>query len=373
MTLSRYAFETVVISAVTMGACSKASPDTSKAGHEKETVEVAGEKAATITGTSAGKFNPRLLRRFAPLRQRFESVPGDSNPDRVTLGRMLYYEKRLSKNQALSCNSCHHLDRYGVDGEPTSIGHKGQRGARNAPTVYNAAGQFQQFWDGRAPNVEEQAKGSILNPVEMAIAGPEQAARVLKSVPGYPELFARAFPGEPDPVTYDNIARAIGAFERGLTTPSRWDKYLKGEAALTADEMEGLHVFTNVGCMVCHTGELLGGSSYQRVGVVEPWPNQADRGRYAISKLESDRMSFKVPTLRNIQHTGPYFHDGSVPTLQGAVTMMGRHQLGLELSAAEVQSIVTWLQCLSGEISRDYIAEPRLPPNGPSTPGPDPT
>lgn len=317
--------------------------------------------------------NPRLLRRFEPLRVQIESKDNSITADRTELGRMLYFEKRLSKNQDLSCNSCHKLDQYGVDNEPTSRGHRGQRGQRNSPTVYNAAGFFAQFWDGRAETIEQQATGPILNPVEMALASSEHGVKVLKSMPEYVDAFKKAFPGDRDPVTFNNVGLAIGAFERRLTTPSRWDDYLRGnESALSELEVEGLKTFTNVGCMVCHTGEFLGGSMFQKVGVVEPWPNQKDQGRFESTKQEVDRMMFKVPTLRNVAKTAPYFHDGSVPTLEGAVRTMGKHQLGLNLSEREVSSIVAWLSALTGRLPADYIAEPALPPSTASTPRPDP-
>lgn len=319
-------------------------------------------KAVPANAEASKEFNPRLLRRFAPVRTVIDSPGNPGTPEKVALGRMLYFDKRLSKKQNVSCNSCHKLDAYGVDSEPTSPGDDGARGGRNSPTVYHAAGYFTQFWDGRAPDVEEQAKGPILNPIEMGMPNAEAVVTRLKAIPGYREAFAKAFPGEANPLSYDNVGRAIGAFERGLMTPGRWDKYLSGEKnALTDAELEGLKVFTNVGCMVCHTGEFLGGSSYQRVGAVEAWPNQADPGRFKVTNNEADKMMFKVPTLRNVAKTGPYFHDGSAKTLDDAVRMMGKHQLGLELSEAEVKSIVAWLGALTGELPKDYIAAPKLP------------
>jgi cytochrome c peroxidase len=293
-----------------------------------------------VASASRKDFNPRLLRRFAPLRESLETAEHPLTEERIALGRMLYYDPRLSKNQDVSCNSCHRLDAYGVDGEATSKGDQGQRGGRNSPTVYNAAGYFTQFWDGRAASVEEQAKGPILNPIEMGMPSPAAVVARLKAIPGYRDAFGKAFPDRADPITYDAVGTAIGAFERRLVTPSRWDKYLRGDkAALSDDELEGLKVFTNVGCMVCHTGEFLGGTSYQRAGAVEPWPNQADTGRASVTKNQADHMMFKVPTLRNIAKTAPYFHDGSAKSLDQAVQMMGKHQLGLELSAGEVTSI----------------------------------
>jgi cytochrome c peroxidase len=273
-----------------------------------------------------------------------DAAGGPASDELVALGRSLYFDKRLSRNRDVSCNSCHKLDAYGVDGEPTSPGDAGQRGGRNSPTVYNSAGFFAQFWDGRATDVEQQAKGPILNPIEMAMPNEKALVTRLQTIPGYVRAFERAFPKESTPITYDNVGRAIGAFERGLTTPSRWDAYLRGDkTALDAAELEGLKLFTNVGCMVCHTGELLGGNSYQRAGAVEPWPNQTDEGRAGVTKNAADRMMFKVPTLRNIAKTAPYFHDGSAKTLDVAVRMMGKHQLGLELEDGEVRSILSWL------------------------------
>ena len=315
--------------------------------------------------------NPRLLRRFQALSPSFES---DANPltrSKIDLGRKLYYETRLSKSGQLSCNSCHDLDAYGVDNSPTSRGFDGKLGGRNSPTVYNAAGSFVQFWDGRAPSVEEQAKGPILNPIEMGMPNAGAVVAALKGIRGYADEFKRAFPEDDDPVTFDNVGRAIGAFERKLVTPGRWDKFLRGDkSALTSAEKEGLKTFLNVGCMVCHTGPYLGASMYERVGVVEPWPNQKDTGRGEVTKAAGDRMMFKVPTLRNIEKTAPYFHDGSSATLEDAVHMMGKHQLGLELSQKEIASIVTWLKSLTGDLPKDYIAKPDVSEAKASSPAP---
>lgn len=358
----------VVIGLLAVGCSHGPSADTEAAAVHSPlavtSVAPATPPAPAATAEPSKDFNPRLLRRFAPLRERFDSPEAPTTEAMVSLGRMLYFDKRLSKNKDVSCNSCHRLDAYGVDGEKTSPGDHGQRGGRNSPTVYNAGGFFVQFWDGRAPTVEEQAKGPILNPVEMAMPSAEALMARLKVIPGYVDAFAKAFPEQATPLTYDNVGRAIGAFERGLSTPARWDNYLKGDkAALSAAELEGLKVFTNVGCMVCHTGEFLGGNSYQRAGAVEPWPNQSDEGRQKVTASAADKMMFKVPTLRNVTKTAPYFHDGSATTLPDAVRMMGTHQLGLDLSEAEVQSIVTWLESLTGQLPTSYIAEPALPPD----------
>jgi cytochrome c peroxidase len=279
--------------------------------------------------------------------------------DKVTLGRMLYYDVRLSKSRAISCNSCHDLSKYGVDGEPTSDGHNGAKGERNSPTVYNAAGQFAQFWDGRAADVEEQVKGPALNPVEMAMPSEAAVVAVLKSIPEYPEAFKRAFPDDKDPVTFKNAANAIGAFERKLVTPSRWDKFLKGEqAALTNAEKAGFNQFFQTGCHSCHSGTLAGGKIFQKLGLLRDWPDTSDLGRYRVTRSAGDRMVFKVPSLRNVEKTGPYFHNGKVATLEQAVALMAEYQLGRTLADSEIKSIVTWLKSLTGEIPADYIKRP---------------
>lgn len=289
------------------------------------------------------------------------------------LGRMLYYETRVSKNHDISCNSCHGLTTFGVDNQPTSLGHKGVRGGRNSPTVLNAAGQFAQFWDGRAADVEEQAQGPVLNPVEMAMPNPETVINVLRSIPEYETKFAEAFPGD-DPITYANFGAAVGAFERNLVTPARWDKFLEGDhTALTEKEIRGFNTFIETGCQACHNGALVGGTTFQKVGAVTPWPNLSDKGRMDVTKSEADAMVFKVPMLRNIAKTGPYFHDGSVADLPTAVSMMAKHQLGKTLTAAQIDDIIAWLGSLTGELDMKYAAKPELPPSGPNTPEPDPT
>lgn len=301
-------------------------------------------------------LSPRVLRRFRPLDV---SAPGDREPV-ISLGRMLYYDPRMSSSGTVSCDSCHPLARYGVDAQEVSAGVWGARGRRNAPTTYNASRHFRQFWDGRETTLEDQARRPFLNQVEMAMTEAGVVAR-LASIAGYPELFARAFPG-PQPLTFDHVTMAVAAFERGLVTPSRWDRYLRGEReALTAEEKRGAKLFSNVGCMVCHTGEMVGGSMFEKVGIQVPWPNQTDRGRVEISGSSSDDMVFKVPSLRNVHQTAPYFHDGSARTLDEAVRLMGRHQLGVELSEVEIAAIVAWLGSLTGELPMAYIAPPELP------------
>jgi cytochrome c peroxidase len=323
-------------------------------------------------------IDPEALREtaasiFGVLPAVAESASNPLTPEKVDLGRMLYYDPRLSKNHDISCNSCHLLARFGQDGEPTSPGHRGQRGGRNSPTVYNAALHVTQFWDGRAADVEEQAKGPVLNPIEMAMASEASVVAVLKSIPGYVDAFAAAFPGDPEPLSYDNMARAIGAFERNLLTPSRFDQFLKGDVSeLSEVELVGLETFVDAGCITCHMGATVGGSIYQKLGLVKVYPTD-DQGRFEVTGAEADRMVFKVPSLRNIAQTAPYFHDGSIATLERAVSIMAEHQLGKTLSNEENASIRAFLGALTGEVDESYIAKPTLPASGPDTPAPDPS
>ncbi len=329
---------------------------------------------AALLAAAAAEIDPGSLKLFQPLP---EVIPSAANPiteTKVALGRMLYYEPRLSKNHDVSCNSCHSLTAYGVDQQPVSDGHKGLKGNRNAPTVYNAAGHVAQFWDGRAPDVEEQAKGPVMNPVEMAMTSEKAVVAVLKSMPDYVAAFKEAFPGQADPVTFNHMAKAIGAFERKLVTPSRWDKFLKGDqSALTDQEKAGFNKFVEVGCAGCHHGAYLGADSYQKLGLVKPWTHTGDLGRYAVTKKDSDKLVFKVPSLRNIEKTGPYYHDGSVKTLEEAVRLMGLHQTGKQLRPQETQSIIAFLKTLTGQIPAEYVKQPALPKSTAATPKPDPS
>ncbi len=318
------------------------------------------------------QVNAEALKLFAPLPAVMNSPDNVVTDAKVKLGRILYYDPRLSANQKISCNTCHPLDAYGAESKRVSTGHKNQQGNRNAPTVYNAAGHFVQFWDGRAPTVEEQAKGPITNPVEMAMPSNAAAVQVIKSMPEYIALFQTAFPNDKDPVTYDNMALAIGAFERGLVTPSRWDAFLEGDqSALTGSEKSGFNTFAATGCQWCHNGAYVGGSAYQKLGVMKPWPKQTDQGRYQVTKEEVDKMVFKVPSLRNIKKTGPYFHDGSVSTLEQAIRNMAVHQRGVELTDAQIKSIETWMGSLTGEIPMSYIKLPEMPKSTAQTPRPN--
>jgi cytochrome c peroxidase len=330
--------------------------------------------AALWNAACAGKpaVDPAKLQAFKALPAVMDSASNPITEDKVNLGRMLYYDARISRGQDVSCNTCHALDKYGVDEEATSTGFKGQKGTRNSPTVYNAAGHFVQFWDGRAPTVEEQAKGPILNPVEMGMPDQKLVIRVLRSMPEYVQAFQRTFPGAKDPLTFDNVGQAIGAFERKLVTSARWDKFLGGDqTALTDQEKAGLNTFLDTGCQACHSGAFMGGSVFEKLGAVKPYPDTRDLGRFDVTKQDADKQFFKVPSLRNVEKTAPYFHDGSVKTLEEAVSGMGNYQLGRTLSPAEVTSIVSFLKTLTGDLPSEYIKEPALPKSTARTPKPE--
>ncbi len=302
-------------------------------------------------------------RMFGPLPAAIESRANARTPEKVALGRMLYFDTRFSADGTVSCYTCHPLHDYGVSHRATGVGHDHLSGDRNEPTVYNAAGHLSQFWDGRAPDVEAQALGPVLNPVEMGLPDAATVVSTIRNIPGYVAAFQRAFPDEASPITFDNFGRAIAAFERGLVTPSPWDAYLGGDpGALTAEEREGLRTFVAIGCATCHSGTYVGGGTYQKVGLARPWPNQEDPGRYKATGRPEDRMLFKVPSLRNVEETWPYFHDGSVQRLDDAIVLMARHQLDRELTSDEVASLRLWLMTLTGSVPEDYIQEPVLPP-----------
>jgi len=309
---------------------------------------------------------------FKPLPNAMPA-PAD-NPtthEKVVLGKMLYFEPRLSKGDTISCNSCHNLATGGVDNLPTSMGHLAQFGPRNAPTVLNAGLEFAQFWDGRAPSLEEQAKGPILNPVEMAMPDREMVLSRIRTIPEYVEKFKKAFPDDKDPITYDNIARAIAAFERTLLTPSRFDDFLKGKFdALTGREKDGLGLVIKKGCIICHNGVGAGGGMFQKFGIRDRYEYSDDQGRYNVTKNEADKYFFKVPMWRNVTLTAPYFHDGSIWDLSEAVRIMGRIQLGAKLTDDEVDSIVAFLHSLEGKIPEEVLILPVLPASTLATPKP---
>lgn len=336
---------------------------------------------ATTLAVAAGTAGADSLRDQA--RTMFSAVPqyppvidgNELTEDKVELGRMLFFEPRLSASHLISCNTCHNIGMGGHDYLPTSIGHGWQKGPRNAPTVYNAVFNAAQFWDGRAADLAEQAKGPVQAGVEMS-STPERVVATLKSMPAYVRQFEAAFPGQEDPVTFDNMATAIEAFEATLITPdARFDKYLRGDnTALNEQEKEGLALFMNKGCAACHGGVNFGGQGYFPFGLVtkpgaEILP-AGDKGRFAVTETASDQYVFRAAPLRNIELTAPYFHSGAVWSLEEAVAVMGTAQLGTELADDEVHSIVAFLKTLTGQIPE--IRYPVLPPSTDTTPRPAP-
>ena len=296
--------------------------------------------------------------------------PQNINLGMVELGKKLYFDPRLSKSGFISCNSCHNLSMGGTDNIPTSIGDKWQQGPINAPTVLNSSLNVAQFWDGRAADLKEQAGGPIANPGEMAFSH-TLAIGVLETIPGYVREFRQVFGKEK--IDIDQVTLAIAEFEKTLVTPnSRFDQWLLGRNdALTAQEMAGYQLFKDSGCIACHNGEAVGGASFQKMGLVEPYKSSSSaEGRSAVTGKDGDRFNFKVPTLRNVEMTYPYFHDGAANTLTESVDVMGRLQLGRKFSADENARIVAFLKTLTGD--QPSFTLPILPPSADSTPRPQP-
>ena len=332
--------------------------------------------AVAFPGFAAEELMKAAQAQFSPIPATPPVLPGNAaTPAKVELGKMLYFDPRISASHAISCNSCHSVGLGGVDTQEKSIGHHWERGGRNAPTVFNAVFNTSQFWDGRAKDLEAQAGGPMVNPVEMASPTAHVAVQ-LAAIPGYVTAFRAAFPGEASPVTLANAQKAIAAFEAVLITPNApFDKFLKGDAAaLTATEKSGLKLFMDKGCVACHRGINIGGSMYAQFGVVEK-PSASilppeDKGRIMVTKTASDEYVFKVPTLRNIALTAPYFHSGKAWDLRQAVELMGTSQLGVKLTDDETDRVVAFLKSLTGE--QPKVVYPTLPPGVASTPQPAP-
>ncbi len=299
----------------------------------------------------------------------------DYDRAKVELGKKLFFEPRLSKSGWITCNSCHNLSTGGADNLPTSIGHKWFFGPINSPTVLNARFNLAQFWDGRAKDLKDQAGGPIANPIEMG-SNHELAVSVLQSIPEYVQWFSEIYGTdeiyEDVIITIDQVTDAIAAFEETLTTPnSRFDYWLKGyDNSISEVEREGYILFKSKGCIACHNGVGVGGNSYQRFGIAKPYDNDTHTlGRYNVTKEETDKYVFKVPLLRNIELTAPYFHDASTWDLNEAVNIMAEHQLGLKLTDDETNKIVVFLRTLTGE--QPSIIFPILPSSTASTPEPN--
>ncbi len=311
---------------------------------------------------------------FKPIPAHPPDLPDNQlTPEKVALGAMLYFEPRLSKSGIITCNTCHAIGTGGADNVPTSVGHGWQKGPRNAPTVLNAVFNTAQFWDGRAKDLEEQAKGPVQASVEMNNT-PARVVETLLSMPEYVDRFRKAFPGQPDPVTFDNMASAIEAFEATLITPNApFDRFLNGDAkALSAHEQQGLQLFIDKGCAACHGGINLGGDGYFPFGVqkkpgAEILP-PGDKGRFQVTKTASDEYVFRASPLRNIALTAPYFHSGEVWDLTQAVAIMGDSQLGQTLTDEEAERIASFLRTLTGD--QPKVVYPILPPSTAKTPRP---
>lgn len=321
-----------------------------------------------ITLTAVLAALPALALADEPI-QPIEPVK-EINLAKAELGKKLYFDPRLSKSGFISCNSCHNLSMGGTDNLSTSIGHNWQQGPINSPTVLNSSLNVAQFWDGRAADLKEQAGGPIANPSEMAFTH-TLAVDLLSSIPGYVEDFRLTFGSEE--IDIDKVTEAIAEFEKTLVTPgSRFDQWLLGdEDALTAQELAGYQLFKTSGCVACHNGPAVGGTSFQKMGLIEPYQtNNEVEGRAAVTGKDADRFMFKVPTLRNVELTYPYFHDGQAETLTEAVDIMGRLQLGRVFSDEENAQIVAFLKTLTGEQPRFLL--PILPPSTDATPKPHP-
>jgi cytochrome c peroxidase len=334
--------------------------------------------AAAALAASSAQAAESLMQRaqslFKPIPSAVTAVKDNVvTPQKVDLGKLLFFDPRLSSSQVISCDTCHNLGAGGVDAGPTSVGHGWQRGPRRAPTVYNAVFNVAQFWDGRAADLKAQAKGPVQAPVEMN-ATPQHVVATLTSMPAYVELFKQAFPNDASPVTFDNFARAVEAFEATLITPGApFDRYLEGDdKALSDKQKAGLKLFIDKGCASCHNGINVGGETYYPFGVVEkPGADilpPGDKGRFDVSKTASDEYVFRAAPLRNVALRAPYFHSGQVWTLKAAVGVMGESQLGEKLTDAQEDDIVAFLQSLTGRMPK--IEYPMLPVRSDTTPLP---
>lgn len=328
---------------------------------------VSGVLAASDEPAKAGSQKPveddlraEALAVFAKLP---EAMPGSENdtPARIELGKKLYFEKAISINRTQSCNDCHRVDENlgGSDGLPTSKGAGGEFGGRNSPTVLNAGLHVAQFWDGRAVDLAEQAKGPVLNPIEMGM--PDETLVLQRLVEaGYEPMFKAVFPDAQPALSYDTYAEAVAAFERTLITRDAFDDFLGGDSkALNARARQGLALFMETGCTDCHHGALLGGNEFRKMGEVEAYANTEDLGRFDVTKKDDDKFVFKVPSLRNIAITGPYFHDGKSRTLKDAVQQMARLQLGSELDDQQMTQMLAFLRTLT---DKPRIPKPRQVP-----------
>lgn len=343
-----------LLAAGTLSSCAK-----------KPQPEAATPPAPVAAPPAAPVLQPKTGEPVAPV-----EAPKVADQAMVELGKKLFFDPRLSKSGFISCNSCHNLSMGGSDNLKSSIGHKWKQGPINSPTVLNSSMNLAQFWDGRAKDLKEQAGGPIANPGEMGFTH-DLAVSVLQSIPAYVDEFKKVF--QADTIDIDKVTTAIAAFEETLVTPNaRFDKWLRGDdAAITKEELAGYELFKSSGCTACHNGVALGGNSFQKMGAVEPYKTKNPAsGRSAVTKDDADRFKFKVPTLRNVELTYPYFHDAGAATLSKAVEVMGQIQLGKTFTAEENANIVAFLKSLTGEQPKFEL--PQLPPSSDTTPLPQP-
>lgn len=339
----------ILIAMTLVVGCSSPQPKEKKSGIEP----------ATVLQTAKNLYQPLPNEAVNPVNK--------VTPEKVLLGKTLYHDNRLSLNNTQSCNTCHNVATYGVDNKATSPGDNGIPGTRNSPTTFNAALHFLQFWDGRMKDVEEQAGGPVMNPAEMNMPGEKEVIARLSKNEGYVKLFEAAYPEDKQPVSFTNMKNAIGAFERTLLTPGKFDKFLLGDlTALNEQEINGLNAFIETGCTACHMGPLLGGNMFQKYplfGTHKELTNSDvdDSGKMDFTKNEADKYMFKVPSLRNVAETWPYLHDGSVKELDKTVKIMAKAQLNKELTPEKTAEITAFLHTLSGEISAESKMIPTMP------------
>ena len=319
------------------------------------------------SGVNADSLLQVAKNMYQPLPNEAVNPDNAITPEKVLLGKTLYYDNRLSIHNIQSCNTCHNLATFGVDNNPTSPGDNGKPGTRNSPTTLNAALHFVQFWDGRMKDVEEQAGGPVMNPAEMGMPNEKEVIARLAKNDGYKKMFEAAFAGEKQAVTFENMKKAIGAFERTLLTPGKWDKFLGGDlTALNDQELKGFSTFMETGCMACHMGPLLGGAMFQKYplfGTHQELTGSTvdDLGKMQATKNEADKYMFKVPSLRNIAETWPYLHDGSVKELETSIKIMAKGELNKELTTEKISEIAAFLKALTGEVPADAKNAPVMP------------
>jgi cytochrome c peroxidase len=335
---------------------------------------LAGLTSASVNRLYAAGTDADLLKQaqgyFQPLPKDMATSEFPVSPERVELGRRLFFDPRISIDGTVSCARCHQPALYGTDGLPKPRGAHDKLNPRNAPTVLNAALQVKEHWRGDRENVEDQAKQALIGPPSFGNPDYPAAMARIKAISGYAEMFSKAFPGEQDPVSPDNWGMAIGAYERTLVTLSRFDEYLAGKIqALSLAERTGLRKFINTGCIACHNGPGVGGGMFQKFGIMEDYWKETgskhiDKGRFDVTHDPNDKYVFKVPCLRNVAMTPPYFHDGSVRLLPEAVRIMAKVQLGKTLSDQDANDIVAFLQSLTGRLPEEFSNAPTLPPSG---------